>query len=441
MEHHITDKSTRRFLISKLGLFDRYNIAFIFSSIIPLAALVFVLLKYVEPVLKESENDRTFQYLTTLLFLMIFLAILGFFVSRAATREMLENFRTCNDRLSRLFELSQSLNRQLYDDVLLEDIVKSAIEMTGASAGIVLLRANDRDVLTFVVSVGTGAITVKEIPVGVGVAGWVAKENEVVLLNDLEGDPRYDDSFDILPNFDTTAILAAPLGIGSKNYGTVELLQRSGNKGFYPEDANLLKSLASQASIFIENGLYRNDQQNYVTHITEILLSSLEGTRQFWKDHLKNTARYACLIGKQLKLSDKDMKDLYFAALLHDIGFIRINKGANTRKMIEQHPELGYELIKPIHLWKDVASIIRYHHERYDGTGYPHQLKGDEIPLFSRILALAETFDTMTNPASYRLEHLQSMEAIREIRAYAGTQFDPVLVEVFESVVRFPDFQ
>jgi HD-GYP domain-containing protein (c-di-GMP phosphodiesterase class II) len=424
-------------LISKLGLFDRYNLAFILTSVIPLAILSYIILEYVSPVLLSAGAETTLIWLKILVLFLIFLAVLGFFISRTATRETVEKVNQYNRRLRHLFEISQSLSRNIHLDVLLQDIVKAAIEMTGASGGLVLLRNEDRKTLRFDVSIGIGAISAKQVAIGTGVAGWVAENNELVMLNDVGDDSRYRKDLDILPNFNTSAILAAPLSSGNENFGTLELLHRvEDHLVFSDEDASILRSLAGQASIFIENAKFRDDQQNYFIHVTEILLSSLEGTRQFWPGHLKNTSRYSYLLGRQLNLPEVDMRILHYAALMHDIGFVKVSfREGLSRKLIELHPEIGYEMIKPIELWKDVAPIIRYHHERFDGSGYPHNLVGDQIPLGARILAVAETFDTLTNEHSYKQETLSRHGALKEIQAFSGTQFDPAICEVLPKII------
>ena len=429
-------KKGKKSFISKLGLFDRYNLAFFLTSVIPLSILTYLIVAYVSPALIKAGAETAVLWLQILVFFLLFLAILGFFVSRAATQETVDKLKDYNDRLQHLFDISQSLSRQQHLDVLLQDMVKSAIEMTGASAGLVLLRDDSRNCLKFEVSIGTGAISFSEIPFGKGIAGWVAQNGKLCIANDVDQDSRYDCEYNILPNFHTSAIIAAPLGSINQNYGTLELLHRKeDHSAFTEEDASVLKSLAGQASIFIENARFREDQQNYFTHIIEILLSALEGTRQFWPGHLKNTARYSYLLGKHMNLSDNNMRRLHYAALIHDIGFVKINlREGSPRKMIELHPEIGYEMIKPISLWQDIAPIIRYHHERFDGTGYPHQVEGNDLPLESRILAVAETFDVLTNIHSYRNETLDVETAYKEIKAYAGTQFDPDVVQALRDI-------
>ncbi|MCD4653905.1 GAF domain-containing protein [bacterium] len=427
----------RRSIISRLGLFDRYSLSFILSSLIPIAVLVFVMHRYALPYIEEVEASPTLAYsLSLLLYFIVFLSILAFFVSRSATREIVETLQSNNEKLKNVFEISESLGRECHLDVLLDTIVKRAIELTGASAGLVLLRDKETGDLVFEVTQGIGKLDVQRVPANSGVAGWVARHQKVALINNVEIDPRYTPELNIFPTFDTGSILAAPLGSGPNVFGTIELLKRKGQSAFSDDDANLLKSLAGQTSIFIQNMDFRSEQQNYFTYMTDLLLSALEGTRQFWPGHLENTARYTYLLAKELGLPDGQLKKLHYAALFHDIGFIKINlRDGPPRKLIEHHPEFGYEMLEPITLWKDEARVIRYHHERFDGEGYPHGLKGREIPVGSRIIAVAETLETLTNPKSYKKETMDMDQAVQEIRAYSGTQFDPRIVDALNQLL------
>ncbi len=431
------NKRIKHSWLSRLGLNDRYNIAFILSSIIPLGVLVYFSYVYVFPSLKDSHHEYLTIWLSVLLYLLVFLSILAFFVSRAATFETVEKLRTNNEKLSNVFVISESLSREMYLDVLLNSIVKRAIELTNASAGFVLVSNEDTGMLEFQVTKGTGTVSQNEVPMGSGVAGWVVKNRRIAMIDNVSVDSRYDSEQNFLPEFDTGSILAVPILGSGRVFGVIELLKSKNNPGFTDDDANLLKCLAGQTSIFVQNVDFREQRQNYFTHITEILMSSLEGTRQFWPGHLANTARYSYLIARQMNLNDTEHKKIHYASLLHDIGFIKVNLGANpSRQRIELHPEVGYDMIRPITLWKNVAPIIKHHHERYDGKGYPDGLSKTNIPIGSRILAVAESLDVITNPQSYRTETLSFKDALKEIKAYSGTQFDPAVVEALENIIQ-----
>jgi len=149
------------------------------------------------------------------------------------------------------------------------------------------------------------------------------------------------------------------------------------------------------------------------------------------RGHAKRVAQYSNIIAKALNMSEDAQKKFYFAALLHDIGFLKIHSSDFFNKAeLMQHPVVGYEMIKPINFYADIAPIILHHHERYDGHGYPARLKGDEIPLGARIISIAEAFDVMTSAMSYKIP-VRFEDALDELRQNAGTQFDPDLVKIF----------
>jgi putative two-component system response regulator len=165
------------------------------------------------------------------------------------------------------------------------------------------------------------------------------------------------------------------------------------------------------------------------------LISSLEGNDPFSKGHSERVNTYATYIAEGLKLSAMETKDLRTSAYLHDIGMasMQIKNGPlDENEWIEmrKHPSRGAQIVTPLRLPAEVISGIKYHHERIDGSGYPDALKGDQIPLFARILAIAESFDAITTGRPYK-DALNNNEAIAELHQRADTQFDRELVEIF----------
>jgi putative nucleotidyltransferase with HDIG domain len=155
--------------------------------------------------------------------------------------------------------------------------------------------------------------------------------------------------------------------------------------------------------------------------------------------HARRVARYANLLGRGLGMNDQELKTLYFAALLHDIGLLRLDTmGDWTRERIELHPVIGYEMVKDIILWKELGPIILHHHERWDGRGYPDKLQGADIPLESRIIGACEAFDIITSKHSYKTPLPFDM-AVREMEAHAGTQFDPNMVAAIRGQIKEED--
>jgi len=178
--------------------------------------------------------------------------------------------------------------------------------------------------------------------------------------------------------------------------------------------------------------------------LTMALAKALDSRDTYTLHHSENVAKYAVDTAKKMGLS-KDICDvIYIGGLLHDIGKIGIPEYILTKPgkltddeyaIIKNHPNIGYEMIKHVSNFNEngILDIVLYHHERYDGNGYPNGLKGDQIPLIARIVAIADTFDAMTSRRVYRPE-LDLEYTLNEICKNKGTQFDPEITDVFLSL-------
>ena len=174
------------------------------------------------------------------------------------------------------------------------------------------------------------------------------------------------------------------------------------------------------------------------------LSKALDAKDSYTSGHASRVEEYSVKLADQYGLSPKEMENIKTAAILHDIGKIGIvdeilNKDGKLTEeefqKIREHPSVGADIIGEISFLKDISKIIRHHHERYDGAGYPEGLKADEMPIESAILAIADSYDAMTSDRPYR-RALTSEEALEEIRKNAGTQFHPVLAEQFILIMK-----
>jgi putative nucleotidyltransferase with HDIG domain len=159
--------------------------------------------------------------------------------------------------------------------------------------------------------------------------------------------------------------------------------------------------------------------------------------------HVERVVIYSRLLADKLELNEKDKKDLIYGAYMHDIGKINIPKEVLNKNMpltkeeweiMKQHSFNGVEIIKPVKSLKEIIPLILYHHEKYDGTGYPENLKGDNIPYLVRMLTVADSFDAMTSNRPYNKRKTYK-EATDELKRCSGTQFDTDIVNAFIEVI------
>ena len=180
-----------------------------------------------------------------------------------------------------------------------------------------------------------------------------------------------------------------------------------------------------------ENEQYQETQQNFFIHTTHLLTAALDTHLGYHSDHSRSVAHLAVLIGRQIRLQRARLERLHFAALLHDIGMLKIDaKLLKDRRAVTKHPDIGAEMLESISLWQDLTPFVRHHHEWFDGNGYPQGLSGEKIPLEARIIGLAEAFESMTSNASYN-PPVDVPKALERIEQASGTQFDPKLVKAF----------
>jgi diguanylate cyclase (GGDEF)-like protein/putative nucleotidyltransferase with HDIG domain len=226
----------------------------------------------------------------------------------------------------------------------------------------------------------------------------------------------------------------------------------------YPEKAKSKQELINTA----DDALYRakffnkNRVESYYSILEELksdidekhinlissiktLISVINAKDRYTYAHTERVVIYCELMANHLGLPECDKKTLRYGAYLHDIGKIEISKDILSKKaklteeewnVLKTHPENGVEIVKTVDALKEVCPLILYHHERYNGMGYPHGLKGMDIPYLARILSVADSFDAMTSNRAY-CQRRNYDEAIDELRKCSSTQFDPTIVQEF----------
>jgi len=175
----------------------------------------------------------------------------------------------------------------------------------------------------------------------------------------------------------------------------------------------------------------------------EVLADTIETRDTLMRGHARRVALYSGLLADRLCLGSQDRERVRIASFLHDLGKVGVRMDViqsetalaeAERREVEVHAEIGERLVRPLGFSSAVASAIRHHHERWDGAGYPDRLRGDEIPLAARIIAIADAFDAMTTPRPDRGAR-DELGAVRELRKEAGAQFDPYLVDQWAALI------
>jgi HD-GYP domain-containing protein (c-di-GMP phosphodiesterase class II) len=213
---------------------------------------------------------------------------------------------------------------------------------------------------------------------------------------------------------------------------------------FAPSELELLRELASTAGAALGHAERREFALRSIRRRVRQLIETIDAHDGYTAGHSEEVVEWSCAVGERLRLSLPDMLELELGALLHDIGKVRLpgailrKPGALTRDerdLVNRHPVWGSELLESVPGLEPVATVVRFHHERWDGRGYPDGIHRDRIPVASRIIAVCDAYQAMTSHRSYRFA-LPPAAAASELCAGAGTQFDPAVVGCFVEILQ-----
>ncbi len=262
-------------------------------------------------------------------------------------------------------------------------------------------------------------------------------EDDYFILNDSREIPSFSS---LHPN--PFRYLAVPMQHKGEVYGWLGMLAFNIEVFFRRSELNLLSAMAKQIAMIIANtDLYR-DMERFVINVVKSLVHAIEVKDFYTRGHSERVNRYCMMMADRLDLDKEDKKNLHWASILHDVGKIGIpetilNKPENLDHeeydLVKNHSQKGFEILQPIEQLKGSLPGILYHHERYDGKGYPEGLKGEAIPLCARIIAVADTFDALTSNRAYRSGRHHE-DALSIMKNAAGSQLDAELFEIFQGI-------
>lgn len=353
-----------------------------------------------------------------------------------------------------LFNIARTFSSVFDLDLLLKRISVTAEKLTQAEASSVMLLDDKKEYLYFKTAGGEKGHVVKtiKVPIGQGIAGWVAKNAQPLLIDDVAKDLRFSAALaDDKSGFKTRSILCVPMTLQEEVIGVMEVLNKkesaAGGGRFTSDDQDILGSLSGFAAVSIANSRLTSDQKNFFANIIEILIAAIEMKSKNTPGHCWRVAQSSCTIARRLKVDEQNYKAIYYASLLHDIGYIGVHRQREGKGWVPQekaellHPSVGAEMVSTIHLLENIAPLIRHHHELWNGSGFPDNLKGELIPIGARIISFVEAVEDYRDNLK-KTVNISDEEIQKRIEQHASenidTLFDPRVVAAYLLEVSTP---
>ena len=341
-------------------------------------------------------------------------------------------------QLAILLEFGKVINKTKSLDDVLESMANFARDILQVDRCSIFIYDKNKDELWSKVAheVHPIRITAKR-----GLAGYAALSKETQIVVDAYNDYRFNREVDKATGYLTHTILSVPLLDNQEN--TIGVFQALNKKQgiFTNVDAELLLLISNYAASAIENAILYDKLRDTQTKIINKLASAAEFKDQETSKHTKRVGLYSALLAEKYGLSQEDIAKIELAAPMHDAGKIGIadkillkpdKLSKNEFEMMKTHTQLGHDLLfdEENEYLKAAALIALEHHEKWDGTGYPHGKKGEEISIFGRIVAIADVFDALISVRPYK-EPWSFEKAHTLLNENSGTHFDPALIALF----------
>jgi len=333
------------------------------------------------------------------------------------------------------------LNSSLDQSIVRKRALESVVELLECETGSLYLIDEEKNELYFEVALGDKGDAVKEIrlKMGEGVAGWVAQEGKSDLVPDTTSDPRWASRVDEKSQFQTYNMITVPVKAKDKVIGVLQAINKLQGEKPDVADRMLLENLSDQVAIALENARLYEEQKQMFTDTAEAMAIAIDKRDPYTGGHTKRVRDLSMATARYLDLSPDSMEWLELSAILHDIGKIGVDdkilrkpEKLNEEEFAQmrQHPGYGFEILQHVKPLEQAIPGMKYHHERFDGKGYPERFSKEEIPTMARIIAVADTWDAMTSDRPYR-KGLSDEIAVEELKKCSGTQFDPEVVKAF----------
>ena len=365
------------------------------------------------------------------------------------TREFLEGLGNDPNFSSRALQVlykADTAFKNIEDlQLLLDNLLAIIMESVPASRGFVFLIQRDNGAL---VPYARRPISLKEdaddaeIIVSQTIIQTAVRQKTSIISSDALVDERFIHSRSVAA-LDVRSAMCAPLVSRNGVLGLVYVDSHKANS-FARRDLTLFSALALKVGTAVDNARLYDDLRSLFYNTVETLVRTIQAKDQYTAGHSTRVSRYSLMIADKLGMSTKEKHQLYLAAMLHDIGKIGVpddllNRPGKLSEMemerVRSHVQVGASMIEMLGEMHSIVPLIRHHHECYDGSGYPDGLKGEQIPLVSRIIAVADMYDAMTSDRPYRKRRTHQF-AVDEILTASGIKIDPKVADAFLDVLK-----
>ncbi len=355
-------------------------------------------------------------------------------------------FNAQHEKMEALSGIGSVINSSLGLKRVLDEVMDTMIVLMKAERGFLMLRDENGD---FRVQIARDAkhhdLTEDVFAISKSIVRQVLDKGEIVLTTNAKEDPRFEQQASVAA-YQLLSILCAPLKVKDNLIGVIYVDNRA-QKGIFTEDElGLISTFANQAAVAIDNARLFDSLQASNEELQEAYSATLEGwvraldlRDKETEGHTKRVTILTEKLAKKMGVNEDELIHIRRGALLHDIGKMAIPDGIllkpaaltpEERTLIQKHPVYAYEMLSPIRFLNRALDIPYCHHEKWDGTGYPQGLKGEDIPLAARIFSVIDVWDALVSDRPYR-KGLRPVDVKEKIREDAGKHFDPEVVDAF----------
>jgi HD-GYP domain-containing protein (c-di-GMP phosphodiesterase class II) len=359
--------------------------------------------------------------------------------------QLYERQHQSNERQKLLNQISQHLHQTLDLDELIPSIFAEVNKAIKAEAQSIWLVDEEAGFIKCRYATGPEAEMLKGFAVSLSaksIVGTSVSRKKSIIIKDAQKDRRRARSADEWTGFVTRSLMTVPLVLKSKSIGAIQAVNKRGGRLFNQEDLDLFRAIADSAALAVNNAQLLAQLQNSYDLTLEALSSALDLRDRETEGHSRRVVEYTARLAEQIGLDKDIIKNIRRGALIHDIGKIGVPDAVlhkpgpldgDERKIIQRHPQAGHDMLDNIPYLREEIQIVLGHQEKWDGTGYPNGLHGEEIPLGARLFMIADTFDALTSDRPYRMGRPYA-DARRIIEEESGKQFDPQAVAAFIAV-------